>query len=98
MATARTTSTATTSRATTSRPSAAPATGEGKLSCPHGIWCDTRDAENPTILVADRANVRLQWFTLDGKFIKMVKDELRHPVPFRSAGGDMLIPDLQGRV
>ena len=72
--------------------------GEGQLKCPHGIWCDTRDPSNPTILVADRSNVRLQWFTLDGKFIKMVKEELRHPCHFDQQGTDILIPDLHGRV
>src|SRR5436190_9976132 len=71
---------------------------DGELKCPHGIWCDTRDAANPTILVADRANVRLQWFTLDGKFIKMVTEELRHPCHFDQQGTDILIPDLHGRV
>jgi len=72
--------------------------GEGQLDCPHGIWCDTRDPANPTILVADRSNNRLQWFTLDGKFIKIVKDELREPCHFDQQGTDILIPDLQGRV
>ena len=71
---------------------------EGQLKCPHGIWCDTRDASNPMIVVADRSNVRLQWFTLDGKFIKMVKDELRAPCHFDQQGDDLLIPDLHGRV
>jgi hypothetical protein len=72
--------------------------GEGQLNCPHGIWCDTRDPSNPTIVVADRANVRLQWFTLDGKYIKMVTQELRHPCHFDQQGTDLLIPDLKGRV
>ncbi len=72
--------------------------GEGQLKCPHGIWCDTRDPANPTILVADRSNVRLQWFTLDGQFIKMVKHELRHPCHFDQRGTDILIPDLHGRL
>jgi hypothetical protein len=71
---------------------------EGQFSCPHGITCDMRDKDNPTILVADRANVRLQWFTMDGRFIKIVKDELRHPCHFDERQGDMLIPDLRGRV
>jgi hypothetical protein len=70
----------------------------GKFSCPHGIWCDTRDADNPMILVADRANVRLQWFTLDGKFIKLVDQDLRHPCAFSQREGDLLVPDLKGRV
>ncbi len=72
--------------------------GEGQLDCPHGIYCDTRDPANPTILVADRSNHRLQWFTMDGKFIKIVTDELRDPCHFDQQGGDILIPDLQGRV
>jgi hypothetical protein len=72
--------------------------GDGELKCPHGIWCDTRDASNPLILVADRSNVRLQWFTLDGKYVKQVRDELRHPCHFDQREGDILIPDLHGRV
>ena len=70
----------------------------GQLKTPHGIHCDTRDPANPTIVVADRSNVRLQWFTLDGKFIKMVTDELRHPCHFDQQGTDLLVPDLMGRV
>ncbi len=72
--------------------------GEGQLDCPHGIYCDTRDPANPMIVVADRSNHRLQWFTMDGKFIKLVTDELRDPCHFDQQGTDLLIPDLQGRV
>jgi hypothetical protein len=72
--------------------------GNGQLDCPHGIYCDTRDRANPTILVADRSNHRLQWFTMDGKFIKIVTDELRDPCHFDQQGTDILIPDLNGRV
>ena len=71
---------------------------DGQLDCPHGIYCDTRDAANPTILVADRSNHRLQWFTLDGKHVKTVTEELRDPCHFDIMGTDVLIPDLQGRV
>lgn len=71
---------------------------DGQMSCPHGIWCDTRDPAKPTILVADRGNNRLQWFTLDGKHIKTVTDELRDPCHFDQQGTDILIPDLNGRV
>ncbi len=70
----------------------------GQMQCPHGIWCDTREPNNPMIVVADRANVRLQWFTLDGKFIKAVDHELRHPCHFDQRGTDLLIPDLLGRL
>jgi hypothetical protein len=70
----------------------------GKLNCPHGIWCDTRTDGQPMIVVADRSNVRLQWFTLDGKLIKMKTDDLRAPCHFDQRGTDLLVPDLKGRV
>jgi len=69
----------------------------GQLSCPHGIWIDTRKGA-PEVLVADRSNVRLQWFSLDGRFLRLVKDELRHPCHFDERDGELLIPDLHGRV
>ncbi len=69
----------------------------GRLNCPHGVWVDTRHGE-PRVVVADRANVRLQYFTLDGRHIGFVTDDLRHPCHFRIRGTDLLIPDLYGRV
>jgi len=69
----------------------------GKMSCPHGLWVDTRGTQ-PLLVVADRANVRLQYFTLDGKHVSFVTEELRHPCHFSQRGDDMLIPDLFGRV
>jgi hypothetical protein len=70
----------------------------GQLKCPHGIWCDTRDANNPQLVVADRSNVRLQYFTLDGKYVSTVTHELRHPCHFDQRNGELLIPDLHGRL
>jgi len=75
-----------------------PGSVAGQLKCPHGIWCDTRDANNPMLVVADRANVRLQYFTLEGKFVSIVTDELRHPCHFDQRGDELLIPDLKGRL
>jgi hypothetical protein len=69
----------------------------GKMNCPHGIWVDTREAE-PSLVIADRANQRLQWFTMDGKFIKLVTEEMRHPCMFDQRGGDLLVPDIDGKV
>ena len=37
----------------------------GKLSQPHGIWVDARGSE-PLVMVCDRGNNRLHYFTLDG--------------------------------
>ncbi len=70
----------------------------GKLDCPHGIWVDTRAAE-PVVVVADRANARLQTFTLDGRHLGFFSDAMRRPCHFDQAkNGDLLIPDLWGVV
>jgi DNA-binding beta-propeller fold protein YncE len=69
----------------------------GQLDCPHGIWIDTRDVA-PRVLVADRKNVRLQYFDLDGTPLGEVARDLRHPCHFDERGGELLIPDLFGRV
>jgi hypothetical protein len=69
----------------------------GKLDCPHGIWIDTRGRE-PIVVVADRTNQRLQTFALDGQHLGFVTDELRRPCHFDQKNGELLIPDLWGRV
>jgi DNA-binding beta-propeller fold protein YncE len=69
----------------------------GKLKQPHGIWIDTRERA-PRVLVADRANHRLQWFNLDGRPLGMVTEDLRLPSNFDERGRDLVIADLAGRV
>jgi hypothetical protein len=84
---------------------------DDQTKCPHGIYCDTRIAANPMIVVADRAHYRLQYFTLDGKLDHLVTNtnpktdnsysgdgKLRFPCHFSQRGGEMLIPELAGRV
>ena len=69
----------------------------GKTNCPHGLMVDTRGAE-PTLVVADRANRRLQYFTLQGEHISFVTDNLKSPCHFHTHGELMVIPDLDSRV
>jgi DNA-binding beta-propeller fold protein YncE len=69
----------------------------GKLNCPHGVWVDTRRAI-PVLFVADRGNHRLQVFTLTGKHVGFVTEELRYPCCFNQFGDELYIPDLHGRV
>ena len=69
----------------------------GQLLCPHGIICDTRGKE-ANLMIADRANKRLQRFTLDGKHIDFVNG-VTAPCHFSMfKNGDVLIPDLFARV
>jgi len=70
----------------------------GQLSCPHGLMVDARDPANPLLVVADRSNKRLQFFTFDGRHVRFVKDEMRSPCHFHTRGTALLVPDLQARV
>jgi hypothetical protein len=68
----------------------------GRLAEPHGIWVDTRGA-SPVLVVADRRNNRLQRFSLDGTHIDFVPG-FRLPCHFDERQGQVVIPDLHGRV
>jgi sugar lactone lactonase YvrE len=69
----------------------------GRTICPHGIMVDNRDGK-PLLLIADRSNHRLEYFTLDGQFVKTVADDLSSPCHFHTYKSDLLIPDLDSRV
>jgi sugar lactone lactonase YvrE len=68
----------------------------GKLDCPHGLTIDARGAQ-PQLLVADRANNRLQYFTLAGEHVKFVEG-VNLPCHFGERKGVMVVPDLASRV
>lgn len=69
----------------------------GQLACPHGLMVDTRGPE-PLLAVADRSNRRIQYFTLDGRHVKFVTDEMKLPCHFHQQGELLLVPDLDARV
>ena len=68
----------------------------GLMKEPHGIWMDMRSG-SPILTVADRRNNRLQRFTPDGKHIDFVAG-FHLPCHFHEQNGNVVIPDLQGRV
>jgi hypothetical protein len=72
-------------------------TEEGKMRTPHGIWLDNRPGRDPALVVADRANARLQYFTLDGKFLSILEG-VSFPAHFDIRGNELLVPDLHARV
>lgn len=74
-----------------------PGKERGQLSCPHGLMIDTRGTE-PRLVVADRSNKRLQYFTLDGRHSGFVTDTLKAPCHFDQRGAVLLVPDLSARV
>jgi hypothetical protein len=72
-------------------------TGNGQFQTSHGIWIDDRPGREKSVVVADRANKRLQWFTLDGKHIKTL-DGFILPANIDTYKGVMLVPDLSARI
>jgi hypothetical protein len=72
-------------------------TGPGKMKTPHGLWLDDRPGRTASLVVADRANARLQYFSLDGKYQGIVKDFL-FPAHFDIRGEVLLVPDLHARI
>src|SRR6185312_11915329 len=72
-------------------------TAPGLMKTPHGLWLDDRKGRTPSLVVADRANARLQYFTLDGKHIGFVND-LLFPAHFDIRGEVLMVPDLHARV
>jgi hypothetical protein len=69
----------------------------GRFRTPHGIWLDDRPGREPAVVVADRANARLQYFTLDGKH-KAIVEGVLFPAHFDTRGDVLLVPDLHARV
>jgi hypothetical protein len=69
----------------------------GKVDCPHGISVDMRTG-SPILTVADRANSRIQRFTLEGQHIDFISGT-NLPCYFDYfKNGDVVIPDLGARV
>lgn len=76
-------------------------TEDGKFNTPHAIMIDLRE-KTPTVLVTDRANHRLQWFSLEGAHLKTLDgvagDLLRLPATLHQRGTDIVVGDLAGRI
>lgn len=70
--------------------------GDGQFQTPHGQWLDDRDG-TPKLIVADRANKRLQWFDMDGKFLSKL-DGFLFPADIDIQGDLVLVPDLHCRI
>lgn len=74
-----------------------PGKGDGQFNTPHGIALDSRPGREPSLVVCDRANKRLQWFTLAGRHLR-TQDGFILPANIDVLGDVMLVPDLAARV
>ncbi len=74
-------------------------TGDGQLRTPHGQWLDDRDPSFPVLVVCDRANARLQRFSLSGAFLGVTSTGTVHfPAHAKTHGDLLLVPALHARV
>lgn len=73
-------------------------TWPGEMNTPHGLWMDTRSEGQPSLIVADRANHRLQVFSPEGVFEKEIGDSLSLPANIDIHQEHVVVPDLDGRV
>jgi hypothetical protein len=69
----------------------------GLFDTPHGIWIDRRPNRAPSVVIADRANGRLQWFTLEGEHLRTM-DGYLFPANIDTLDELMLVPDLHARI
>jgi DNA-binding beta-propeller fold protein YncE len=74
-----------------------PGAEEGKFKTCHGIGLDTRQGK-PLLLVCNRNNNRVEYWDLDGNFVKVIQKDLRLPAAVHIRGDYAVIPELQGRV
>lgn len=72
-------------------------TDPGKMQTPHGLWVDPR-GHAPLLAVSDRENHRLQYLTLDGKFVRFDTDGMRRPCNCYFRHDTLLVPDLRSVV
>ena len=73
-----------------------PGKENGKFMTPHGQWLDDRDG-TPKLVVADRANTRLQWFDMNDNHLR-TQDNFLFPADIDAKGDLLLVPDLHARV
>jgi len=74
-----------------------PGAEEGKFKTCHGIALDTRQ-DKPLLLVCNRNNNRVEYWDLDGNFVRIIQKDLRMPAAVHIRGDYAVFPELQGRV
>ena len=74
-----------------------PGAEEGKFKTCHGIALDMRQGK-PLLLVCNRNNNRVEYWDLEGNFVKVIQKDLRMPAAVHIRGDYAVVPELQGRV
>jgi hypothetical protein len=73
-----------------------PGKEHGQFKTCHGVWIRTQSKE-PEVYIADRANGRLEIFSMDLEYRRTIGD-MRAPCCFYEHDGHLFIPELTARV
>ncbi len=74
-----------------------PGESEGKFKTCHGIALAARQGK-PLLLVCNRNSNRVEYWDLDGNFVKVIQKDLRMPAAVHIRGDYAVFPELAGRV
>ena len=74
-----------------------PGEGRGKFNTPHGVWVDRRAGREPSIVVCDRANNTLQYFSMEGKYLETLTG-YGLPANAETWKNLLVIPELHARI
>jgi hypothetical protein len=73
--------------------------GSGRLLCPHAICIDRRRNKEPELYIADRINVRVLVYSLEGRYLRTFgEDFLNSPSDFATWGDLMVVAEIYERL
>ena len=72
-------------------------TKPSNLKTPHSVWLDTRTTK-PRLLICDRANAKLKWFSLSGELEQVVPLPGTEPSNISEYNGYLAIASLNGMI
>jgi sugar lactone lactonase YvrE len=69
----------------------------GTFNTCHGVWINTLKKSGPEVYIADRANNRVEVFSMELDYLRTLPD-FKLPCCFYQQGGHIYVPELGGRV
>jgi hypothetical protein len=73
--------------------------GSGRLLCPHGIYIDRRNDKVPELYIADRINVRVLVYDLEGRYLRTFGETvLNSPSDFAQWGDLLVVAEIYQRL
>ncbi|HVY72313.1 MAG TPA: twin-arginine translocation signal domain-containing protein [Verrucomicrobiae bacterium] len=70
----------------------------GQFNTCHGVWINTLRKGEPEVYIADRANSRIEVYSMELDYKRTVEGNLRNPCCFYQHKDKLYVPDLAARV